>query len=537
MNVRLMMKRGRFRAYWIEDGKYRTEGLDTNDPSVAEERRQALAGRLTSERSISKRPNRRQRGYAMAQQNNFVADWLTSQQSGDSEILNNLSQMRNRARSMERDNSYARRFVRETLSNVLGPTGINLQVKARNRKGQVDKESSQKVEAAWAEWGTMENASVTKDQTLVEMQEMALRSCVVDGDHIIRIVPAYDNEFSFALQLIEADHLDHDFNINLSNGNQIRMGIEKDRWGKPVAYHLWNTHPGDTRFSATSIRGDRIRVLADDIIFLVRKERTSQSRGASWLHAAAIELRHVNRYMEAEIVASRVAAAKMGFIQNTQDGPSADYPADDVDTRGPIEEVEPGMIVDLPAGKEFVGWDPTHPGSNVPSFIKVMLRSVAAGFGISYNTLANDLEGVNFSSLRWGTVAERRMWQMVQWWFIRRVMKRVYERWLEIALLNGNIDAPFSSFDKLNAPVWQPPVWDWFDPKKDAEAAKIAIAGGFKTRSSAIRERGGDPPDVFEELLAEEQILTGRLTESQPAVPSNSTSGPPDEDGDEGEDD
>ena len=87
--------------------------------------------------------------------------------------------------------------------------------------------------------------SVNQRQSWLDIQRVVLRSVARDGSVLIRKVRGFDNEFRFALQVLEADLLDIDYNAQLKNGNKVRMGIELDKWERPVAYHILNGHKGD----------------------------------------------------------------------------------------------------------------------------------------------------------------------------------------------------------------------------------------------------------------------------------------------------
>jgi capsid protein len=105
-------------------------------------------------------------------------------------------------------------------------------------------------------------------------------------------------------------------------------------------------------------------------------------------------------YREAELVAARVAASKMGFI-TSPDGDG--YTEDDLeDTHAPVMSAELGSFEQLPTGMDIKLFDPTHPTSAFSDFHKAVLRGIASGLGVSYASLASDLENVNYSSIRQG---------------------------------------------------------------------------------------------------------------------------------------
>jgi lambda family phage portal protein len=316
------------------------------------------------------------------------------------------------------------------------------------------------------------------------------------------MVKGFGNKFGFALQFLEADYLDENYNEELRDGNYIKMGIEFDKYQRPTAYHILTKHPGD----ATYYRHGRTyeRIPAEDIIHGFVIERPGQSRGVPWMHTAMTRLNMIAGYEEAELVAARVGASKMGFF-TSPDGDG--FAGDDVDDKGSIiTDAEPGTFNQLPRGTDFKEFDPTHPAGNFPFFIKAMLRGVSSGLGISYNSLASDLESVNYSSIRSGSIEERDQWKINQSWMIESFCQPVFEGWLRMALLSGAIPLPADKFTKFNAPHWNVRGWQWVDPLKDVKASVDAINNGLKTRSQIVAEQGFDLEEVFEQLKQEEEL-------------------------------
>ena len=78
-----------------------------------------------------------------------------------------------------------------------------------------------------------------------------------------------------AREVLEADLLDDQYNGYTESGNTIRMGVERDRWQRPVAYWFYSNHPGDTGFIAGPTQRDtqRKRIAADEILHVFRKVR------------------------------------------------------------------------------------------------------------------------------------------------------------------------------------------------------------------------------------------------------------------------
>jgi len=451
------------------------------------------------------RPRIQSRGYEAALVNRLTNSWTTTSRTADEELRADLKTLRARSRDMVRNNDYARRFMHLLGTNVVGPNGIGLQVKAKRVKAdgteKQDPAANKKIESGWARWCRPENASVTRRMSFRDIQRLFIQSVARDGEVLIRKRRNFNNPFRFALQALEPDHLDMDYDVTeLANGNRIKMGVELDPWGAPDAYHVLTNHPGENIFY---MKGRyRERIPADEIIHAFIVERPGQTRAAPWMAASMTHLMHAYRYQESEEVAARIGAAKMGFI-TSQD--SEGYAGDDEDDGDLVTEVRPGSFEQLPEGMSVETFDPDHPNTAFSDFMKSVLRGAAAGLNVSYNSLSSDLEGVNYSSIRQGVLEDRDNWMLLQAWMIDSFMVPVFETWLEMAILSGQVSLPMTSFDLYNAPVWKPKRWGWVDPLKDMNANIVAIENGLKSRADVIADQGGDIDDTFEALATEDK--------------------------------
>ena len=437
-------------------------------------------------------PKIAKRSFAAAKINRLTNDWATGISSGDAEIKGDLKTLRARARELERNNDYARRYFKALENNVLGSTGIGLQMKSRDFSGNLDQQANKKIEAAFIDWGTKDNCCVDGCTTWIDVQRLALRSMARDGSVLIRFVRGYSNPYSLALQIIEADHLDHDYNDKTADG-QVRFGVETDKFGKPVAYHLLQRHPGDVHVLGYSAN-KRERIPANEVLHLFVKDRPGQTQGVPWLVSAISGLRMLEGYREAELVAARVSASKMGFY--TETSPDGYVSSDDGDGNL-VYEAEPGSFERLPMGMDFKAVDFQHPNSAFGDFNKAVLRGVASGLGVSYNTLANDLEGVNYSSIRAGLLDEREEYKTHQSFIIDHLCRPVFFAWLEQALLTDTLNLPAEKMDKFNAAEFRGRRWQWVDPLKDelAEDQALIAAAGIALGDAPIGEVTDDDDD------------------------------------------
>lgn len=479
------------------------------------------------------------RNYDAARVDRLSNSFLSPITTGDVELLTSLAILRARSRELERNNDYAKKFLSMCKVNVVGKSGFILQNKARDANGKLDKRANDIIEREWRQWGKRGNCTVDGRLSWLGEQQLVIRTVARDGEFLARIIRGYNNPWRFALQNLEADHLDEHYNITDADGrNLIRMGIEYDHYNRPIAYHIRKRHPGDYFRSQLSAHSYE-RIPASEIIHVYVTDRSTQGRGVPWMHTAARRLNQVGEYEFAEVVAARVGAAKMGFFEKKDDlyGGSGSYVGDDEDTKGnPITEVEPGIIERVPDGYKFVSYTPDHPTTQFGAFVKASLRGVASGLGVAYNSLANDLEGVNFSSMRTGAIEERDMWKTIQEWMIEDFIMRVYEPWLEMLLLTDRTSLPYAKFDKFNAPEFRGRNFDWVDPSKDIDGEIKMVKAGWKTNRQVVSERVNmDLEEVYEQLAEEQKLAEkyGLKLDLSSALAKKPVQTPKDEDGEE----
>ena len=438
------------------------------------------------------------RNYHAATTGNLYGSWLASNQTADTDIKRDLKTIRARSRELMRNDDYAKRFKRMVKSNTVGNNGIRLQNRAKDSNGSYDKTANDIIEDAFKRWSKKGVCDVTGRYSLKEIQKMIMGTLAEDGEVLVRKVKGYRNEFKFAIQLLEADHLDENYNEPDRN---IHMGIEYDSWNRPVAYHLFKTHPGNL----TNVDKTRERIPANEINHLFLSNRISATRGIPWMHTAMTRMKMVNGYEEAELTASRISAAKGGFYVS-KDG-AEEYEGDTIDDRGNlVNELEPGQIELLPKGIDFKNYDPQHPTTAFKDFMKVILRGISSGLDVSYNTLSNDLESVNYSSLRSGVLEEREVWKDLQVWLGENFLDDLFSDWLDMALLSKAVPLPYFKYEKFNQPSWLYRGFAWVDPLKDMQANILACKEGLKTHSQIANEMGMDLEELYAELQKEKDL-------------------------------
>lgn len=480
------------------------------------------------------------RSFNSAQVSNLTASWKTTPKPIDVDIRNGLRKLRARARHEAQSNDYVRRFLTLCKTNVIGANGVQLQAVSVGSDGKLDKAANDAIEIAWAEWGNKNNCDVSGRVSWKMMQRLLIATLMQDGEILLRRIRNANNKYRYALQVLDTELLDVEYNGEYK-GNTIRMGVELDAWRKPVAYHLRTSSNTADTYEHGAMR--YLRVSADDIIHEFLPEWVWQTRGVPACATGLLRLNMLAGYEDAELVASRVSASKFGVYERTGD----DMPTTNVGnavatpdgTGNFVQDVEPGVLEVLPDGYRLNYIDPQHPNAAYKDFVKATLRGIASGLGVSYNSLANDLEGVNYSSLRAGAIEDRDIWMALQDWFVEAVCEPVYNEWLLMALYAQAITIysprnektmPLKAelYAKYQTVVWQPRRWQWVDPAKEMAAHELAFAHKLRSPQSVIRDMGCDPETVLDEWQQWYDMLAKRQLKPEPATPAGSSFVEPD---------
>lgn len=443
----------------------------------------------------------------------LTASWTATNTAIDQELRTDLDRLRARSRDLFKNNEHGAKFGRMVMNGVVGPEGFTLQARAVGANGALDAADNKAIESAFWRWQRPANCDVTGQRSFVQICRTAARALARDGEFMARRVRGNTaGEFGFQLQLLDINRLDTAYNREPTQGqNAIIMGVEVDQVRRPVAYHLWTSVAvASAHYSRT-----RERVPASEIIHCFIPIEDEQARGVPWMHAAMRILNDLKGYREAAVIAARIGASQMGVWETPDGGPPPG--TDGVEVNGEvITDVSPGQFGYAPPGYKLAKYDPAYPHDQFDAFCKATLRGVSSAIGVAYNGLANDLEGVNFSSIRAGVLDERDEWMSIQRFFIDTFLVPVFEDWLDMSLMRGAIrlpngtQLPASKRDKFAEHVWQGRRWQWVDPMKDVEAAVIAIDNGLSSPQLVAAQTGRDIEDVLDDLAAFDQMLAAR---------------------------
>lgn len=440
-------------------------------------------------------------GYKGAEVNRLLTDWILTSVSVDEEMRTNLRVLRSRARDLAKNNPFVRKYLSAISAKVVGPMGPSLDARNLGPTGEMNERANKAIEAAWREFAC---GPVTLDgrMDLPEVQRLVVESAAGDGEIFVREWrggPADRvNKFGYALELIDADLVDETYwrKAQRSQGvNEVRLGVEENEFGQSVGFHVIE---GRDEFTS-----DRRRVFVDarEMFQVMRPHRVMQTRGLPWVHPVMYLLKMLDGYFEAEVVAARASASKMGWFTK-KDASSLSVPANE----DRMMEANPGSIDYAPEGYEFVPWDPVHPAGTFDPFTKAVLRAIFTGLGIPYATGSGDLSSVNYSSMKFGEEDYHDLIRMLHSWFTFQFCRRTYSSWLEMGILNNAIAVGGTSDPRAyQMALWTPRGFEYVDPNKDATADELMLSIGMESVQHLQRERGRDWKKVLEEQAEAEK--------------------------------
>lgn len=405
-----------------------------------------------------------------------------------------------------------------------------LERKATVQVGDPDVFANQLFEKGFKDWQRKEFSDVRGTRNYFQQCLLRLIGAVRDGDFFIRMIrdPAV-NKYGFTLQMINGEWCDRFLNYTLPNGNEIIMGIEYEMtpWGlgKVVAYYFITRTPKDWQYSNSgglfgygAPAPFHQRIDARDLVHYARPVDADATRPAPWVASTIPKGRQLDQFELYEVIAAREAACKVGYLWSdvNPEGGMSGVIIDPQTGVAAAQDAGPGDTVGLPFGVKYQERDPKHPTQNFESFRKGMVRSITAGMpAADYNTLANDLENINFSAGRLGRLDTNEMSMLIQRFDIDTAEIPIFEAWQEMALITGIIPLPLGKLWKFNKPVFQGRRWAQVDEVKAVNAAALRVANLFSSDQRECADGGVDLEEVLfeqaESNMMKEMLGLGTL--------------------------
>lgn len=445
-------------------------------------------------------------------------DWAMDPLSRDQKTFSALKPLRYRSRQLADNDATMKRYLTLLVSQVVGH-GVRMQPKVKLlRGGKLNDALNAQIAAEWKRWGAKGNCTTDGKLSFHELEKLVMYTTPMDGESLF-LKNTWDNDWGFALQFLDADQLDTTYFIRWNGQTEVRMGVEMDKFQRPLAYWLFSGHPSEIGNGTVN----RYRVPASAVLHVYSTESARQTRGLPWAASVMSLMNQLRGFYEAAVVAARVGASVMGFI--TKQVPEGDAPVatvnDKVETDGITRtdsediEAEPGGFHTLFEGENVTTFKSEFPSTAFQPFVKEIKRDIATGLQVAYVSLYDDLSEINFSSIRAGKLLERDGFRVKQQWIIANFHKPTFRAWLTAAVLAGRIDISTSDIDAVCDQIeWHPRGWDWVDPYKDEQATALGIQNLTTTLTRVAASKGLD----LDELIAERKAELEKIKEAGIAV-------------------
>ena len=359
---------------------------------------------------------------------------------------------------------------------------------------------SDRLQGIWDTWaGDPDLCDAEGRQNVQGIWSLVCKTIFISGACIVRREWADDPRgmaVPIRLRTLEPDYLDSQKDIaDTGKGTYITGGVEMNRRGRPVAYWLFEQHPGDnTRFHSAK----SVRVPAEDIIYAFEIDRPEQAIGITRLHSSLMLLRDLDDYFVNEIIAKRSQSAPAAIVSSAKGAGMLGLeiaPGGNTDAGAPRpEQFEAGMIHYLPDAVD-VHMPTVQHSANFSPFTQTFQRRIARGAKSTYQHATGDLSQANYSSNRMGNIgfaAGIRTFQLQT--LEPQVCNPVAMWWLEAARGRNN------SLSRTAKPTWGWPTVPDGDPLKETMARILACRAGFTSISDVQRAISSAPDSVWDEI-------------------------------------
>lgn len=468
--------------------------------------------------------------------------FLASSISAHEDIDWNNHTMRQRSRMLYMAAPLATSAIKTNRTNVVG-CGLKLQAKPNIDILKISPEQAAKwklrTEAEFEQWARKKiSCDATGVNNFYSLQQLALTSWMLSGD-VFAVIKyketSTSSPYSLRIHLIEADRIMTPIGKgssypsmtdgkNPDNGNRIYDGVEVDKDGCIVAYHICNHYPGQ-------INGDKdefVRVEAygrltglPNVLQVMETERPEQYRGISYLAQVIEPMLQMRRYTESELTTALVQSFFTAFILTEADpneNPYNEAGGPQVSRDDEEYEMGPGQVNVMKPGEDVKFGTPTHPSSGFDIFMRCLCEQCGAALEIPADLLMKAFDA-SYSASRAALLEAWKAFKMRREWFVDDFCKPVYEIWLHEAVARGRIQAPGFFLNAEIREAWMGSEWigpsqGQLDPEKEIDAEIKAVEHGFSTHEqSTIKLNGGQWNDNIRKITEENKKMAEALTE------------------------
>jgi lambda family phage portal protein len=430
-----------------------------------------------------------------------LAGWRPAATDADADLSVDLPMLRSRSQDLYRNAPLAGAAINSMATHVVG-TGLSLQpaidIEALGWTEEKAEQWKKVLMRRWRLWAESTDCDITRTLNFYLLQDLAFRSMLLSGDAFGLVTgTTIDGRELIAIQLIEADRICN--RDNQCDTAQLVSGVQMDRYGAPVAYHICRSHPGSRTQTLGPTEWDVIpaygRTGRRNVIHLFDRLRPGQTRGVPVLAPVMEHLKQLQRYTDAELQSAVISGAFAMFIkmdpnafQDLFGESSDDYlnAAKSWDGNFPTGSLSgPGKAVNLLPGESIDSTNPGRPNSAFDPFVQAIVRQIGARLGLPFEVLIKHFTS-SYSASRAALLDAWRVFRVRREMLAAQFCQPIYEEWLAWEVANDRITAPgFFTNPDLRAAYcsanWIGDGPGSIDPEKEVRAAERRVALGIST--------------------------------------------------------
>ena len=447
---------------------------------------------------------------------NSMVGWIVNGGAADDDIDSFGSTLRQRSRDLFEGGGLARSGPMALTTSVVG-WGIQPKPKIDGdflgMSEELREETERNILREFRLWAGNPYCDAERRKNFYELQQLAFLSMLVSGDvfALFGMKPNGRTPYQTTIRLLEADRISTPGSsgsseiTNLDSGGRIIDGVEIDREGAVVRYHVANHHPLSGTMTE-AIEWNAIEAYGKDtgepnILHIMTAERPEQRRGVPFVAAEIELLKQFDRYLKSELTANLVASMFSVFLESTEDdGVTGLEEVVNEDERVTDDEYHyelgPGVVLDLPFGKKVHEVNPTRNNAQFDKYVSTMETVIGSSMEIPKEVLVKKYES-NYTAARAALLDFWRTVRVYRTRFNAAFNQPIYEQFLAEAVATGRIDAPGFFDDPAVRQAWCGCVWmgasmGHVDPLKEVNAAAARIANNITTQEQEASEYNGN---------------------------------------------
>jgi lambda family phage portal protein len=437
-----------------------------------------------------------------------LKQWSPFGYDADSDTLLDLPTLRERSRDLIRNTPLATGAIKTKVSNIVG-SGLKLQSRIDRGILNITDEAADswetKTEREWRLFWESKDCDAARTLNGNAITKMAYRQTIENGDVFV-ILPRIKRRgfpYNLKIQLVEADRVTN--SKYARDTENLAGGIEKDKYGAPVKYHILKQHPGANRRFAKGMEWQIVPAFGGElglrnVIHLFSPDRPGQSRGVPDLAPVIEPLKQLDRYTEAELTAAVISGMFTVFVESESGDPTFDL-SDMKDETGAKTtdddyKLASGSIVGLAQGEKIHDSNPGRPNASFEPFVTAILRQIGVALELPFEVLTKSFMA-SYSASRGALLEAHKYFIAERVWLAENFNQIVYEIWMYEAVTLGRIAAPGFISDSVIrkaylGSAWIGPAKGQIDEFKEVKASELRVNIGTSNLAIEADEMGRD---------------------------------------------